>query len=100
METFYPRPLLRRASFYSLDSQGKLNDHNFKVPLPPHADESFTIEFAGYKEIFQEKDITMHKEMVISSIINGLVGYIFTQTTDVEGEINSLYTYERRILSQ
>ena len=35
--------------------------------------------------------------MVIPSIENGLVGYIMTQISDVEGEINGMFTYDRRI---
>ena len=56
----------------------------------------------GYGKTDSEEDLTdriieMHDRMVIPSIRNGLVGYIYTQVSDVEGEINGLYTYDRRI---
>ncbi|MBR5341206.1 MAG: glycoside hydrolase family 2 [Erysipelotrichaceae bacterium] len=44
-----------------------------------------------------DKIITMHNEMVIPSIHNGMVGCIMTQISDVEGEINGVYTYDRKI---
>lgn len=56
----------------------------------------------GYGETDSEESLTnkiieMHDLMVIPSIKNGLIGYIFTQVSDVEGEINGLYTYDRKI---
>ena len=36
----------------------------------------------------------MYQEMVIPSINNGLCGCIYTQISDIENEINGLYTYE------
>ncbi len=35
--------------------------------------------------------------MVIPSIANGLAGCIYTQVSDVEGEINGLFTYDREV---
>ncbi|MBQ8092911.1 MAG: glycoside hydrolase family 2 [Clostridia bacterium] len=40
---------------------------------------------------------TLYKEMILPSIRNGLNGSIYTQLTDVEGEINGLYSYDRSI---
>ncbi len=56
----------------------------------------------GYGKTSSEEELTeriidMHKKMVIPSIENGLVGYIMTQISDVEGEINGMFTYDRRI---
>ena len=39
----------------------------------------------------------MYQEMVIPSINNGLCGCIYTQISDIENEINGLYTYDRKI---
>ena len=49
------------------------------------------------EEELTDKIIAMHDKMVIPSIRNGLTGYIYTQVSDVEGEINGLYTYDRRV---
>ena len=38
----------------------------------------------------------LYETMVKPSIRNGLNGCIYTQLTDVEGEINGLYTYDRQ----
>ncbi len=40
---------------------------------------------------------TMWKEMVLPSIPDGLCGVVYTQLSDVEDEINGLYTYDREI---
>ena len=40
---------------------------------------------------------TMYKEMVFPSLKNGLCGMIYTQVSDVEDEINGLYTYDREV---
>lgn len=40
---------------------------------------------------------TLYDEMVLPSIPNGLCGCIYTQLSDVEGEINGLYTYDRQV---
>ena len=34
--------------------------------------------------------------MILPSIKDGLCGCVYTQLSDVEGEINGLYTYDRR----
>lgn len=39
----------------------------------------------------------MYDEMVLPSIPNGLCGCIYTQLSDVEGETNGLYTYDRQV---
>jgi len=44
-----------------------------------------------------ERIIDMYDKMVIPSIHQGLCGYIYTQVSDVEGEINGLYTFDRKV---
>ena len=56
----------------------------------------------GYGKTNSEKELTdkiklMHEKMYIPSIRKGLIGAIYTQISDVEGEINGLYTYDRKI---
>ena len=50
------------------------------------------------KQELTDKIIKMYEEMVIPSIDDGLCGVIFTQISDVEGEINGLYSFDRKIL--
>ena len=56
----------------------------------------------GYGEENSEQALTesiakMIREMVLPAIPAGLCGYVFTQLTDVETEINGLYTYDRQV---
>ena len=56
----------------------------------------------GYGKTDSEEALTdkieeMHNKMYIPSIKNGLVGAIYTQVSDVEGEINGIYTYDRKV---
>ena len=44
-----------------------------------------------------EKIKLMYDEMVIPSIKDGLCGCIYTQVSDVEDEINGLFTYDRKV---
>lgn len=39
----------------------------------------------------------MYQQMVLPAIPNGLCGVIYTQLSDVEEEINGLYTYDRQV---
>lgn len=41
--------------------------------------------------------IKMYEEMVLPSIDHGLCGCIYTQLSDIEDEINGLYTYDRQV---
>lgn len=49
------------------------------------------------KEQLTQKIIQLYDEMVIPSIKNGLCGCIYTQLSDIEDEINGIYTYDREI---
>ncbi len=57
----------------------------------------------GYGEQSQSKEELMERiqglygDMVLPSIPNGLCGCIYTQLSDVEGETNGLYTYDRQV---
>ncbi len=50
---------------------------------------------AATEEALTDRIEQMHREMILPSIPHGLCGYIYTQLSDVEGEINGLYTYDR-----
>ena len=49
------------------------------------------------EEALMAKLRALYDEMVLPSIPNGLCGCIYTQLSDVEGEINGLYTYDRAV---
>ncbi len=56
----------------------------------------------GYGQTNSEEELTnkiieLYEKMVIPSLSNGLCGCIYTQLSDVEDEINGLYTFDRKI---
>jgi len=56
----------------------------------------------GYASTDSEEALTakyeeMFEKMIYPSIQNGMTGYIITQVSDVEEEINGFYTYDRQI---
>ncbi len=56
----------------------------------------------GYGEAETAEALTarieaLGREMILPAIPGGLCGYIYTQLTDVEGEVNGLYTYDRAV---
>ena len=56
----------------------------------------------GYGKTDTEEQLTaaigkMYAEMVNPAIPEGLCGVVYTQLSDVEDEINGLYTYDRRV---
>ena len=54
-------------------------------------------EQARSKEELTGRIRGLYDEMVLPSIPNGLCGCVYTQLSDVEGETNGLYTYDRRV---
>ena len=44
-----------------------------------------------------DKILKMYKEMILPGIEKGVCGCIYTQVSDVEDEINGLYTYDRKV---
>jgi hypothetical protein len=45
-----------------------------------------------------DRIIRMYKEMVFPALEKGLCGIVYTQLSDVEGELNGRYTYDRTVL--
>jgi beta-galactosidase/beta-glucuronidase len=56
----------------------------------------------AYKKFPDSEELTKKYDELISKLIelknNGLIAAIYTQTTDVEGEINGLLTYDREMI--
>lgn len=49
------------------------------------------------KEELTKEIVHMYDEMIISAIKDGACGCVYTQLSDVEDEINGLYTYDRKV---
>ena len=44
-----------------------------------------------------DRTVEMYEKLVIPSIATGLSGVIYTQVSDVEDEVNGIYTYDRKL---
>lgn len=56
----------------------------------------------GYGACENNKELTdkilyMYENMIVPSITDGLCGCVYTQLSDVEEEVNGLYTYDRKV---
>ena len=92
----------------------------FKViPLHPKTRPLFVSECGGYtmakeghmyskyvsygygmalnEEMLTQKIVYMYENMILPFIKDGVCGCIYTQLSDVEDEINGLYTYDRKV---
>lgn len=49
------------------------------------------------EDALTEKIIGMYEEMIVPGIEKGVCGCVYTQVSDVEDEVNGLYTYDRKI---
>ena len=49
------------------------------------------------KEELTNEIVNMYEGMIISAIEDGVCGCVYTQLSDVEDEINGLYTYDRKV---
>lgn len=54
------------------------------------------IQFKNAKEVTDE--YVKYGEQLINLIAAGFSAAVYTQTTDVEGEVNGLITYDRKVL--
>jgi hypothetical protein len=48
-------------------------------------------------EELTDRIVDMYKAMVLPGISGGVCGCVYTQLSDVEDEINGMYTYDREI---
>ena len=56
----------------------------------------------GYGKMKTEEELTnaiveMYETMIVPAVKKGLCGAVYTQLSDVEDELNGLYTYDRRV---
>lgn len=51
----------------------------------------------GTKEELTKTIVHMYEEMILPAIEQGACGCVYTQLSDVEDEINGLYTYDRKV---
>lgn len=71
----------------------------YSMPIPGHYYSKYNQY--GYGACKSRKELTdqieqMYRIMILPAISEGLCGCIYTQLSDVEDEINGLYTYDRK----
>ena len=66
--------------------------------------EHFYAKYAqfGYGDCADEQELTeriqsLYEDTILPAVSQGVCGCIYTQLSDVEDEINGLYTYDRRV---
>ena len=52
---------------------------------------------AGDEDTLTDMIETMYEEMILDGIQKGICGAVYTQLSDVEDEVNGLYTYDRKV---
>jgi len=60
-------------------------------------DKSYGYGTCRSTEELTERMVQMYRKMVLPAIQEGLCGCVYTQVSDVEEEINGLYTYDREV---
>ena len=72
----------------------------FSYRVPEH----FYAKYAsfGYGECIDSQELTgrirrLYEESILPAIPEGVCGCIYTQLSDVEDEVNGLYTYDRKV---
>lgn len=60
-------------------------------------EKSYGYGTCGSEEELTERIGSMYRKMVLPAIERGLCGCVYTQVSDVEEEINGLYTYDRAV---
>ena len=96
----YPRPIMKfRSNGAQIDVLGDYG--GIGLALPGHLwqeDNNW-----GYKGLCKDSEELLDKyaryaDMFIPEILSGVSAGVYTQTTDVEGEVNGLMTYDRKIV--
>jgi beta-galactosidase/beta-glucuronidase len=73
----------------------------FSLKLPDHIwyeDKEYGYRKFGSSEALTAAYIELLEDELVPWIANGLSGAIYTQTTDVEGEVNGYLTYDREVM--
>jgi hypothetical protein len=72
----------------------------FACPIPDHQfkkGNSYGYRFCSTASDFQNRLYALYQQRILPAIPKGLCGTILTQLSDVEDEINGLYTYDRQV---
>lgn len=94
----YPNPKLM---MYDPDRVTVLGEYGgIGMPVPEHLWQ--TKKNWGYVQFKNAREVTdeyvKYGEQLLNLVNRGLSGAVYTQTSDVEGEVNGLMTYDRKVI--
>ena len=69
----------------------KINEHCF------NPNKTYGYGTCKSSEELTDRIVNMYEKMVIPAISKGLCGVVYTQLSDVEDEVNGLYTFDRKV---
>jgi len=72
----------------------------YSMPVEGHhysKDKEYGYGACKDKKELTDKIVFMYENMILPSVKDGLCGCVYTQLSDVEEEINGLYTYDRKV---
>ena len=97
----YPRPqMLLRSDGRQIDVVGEYGGIGYAVEGHTWNKEGNW----GYKGLCENGDAVLEKyrhyalDYLLPSISDGIAGAVYTQTTDVEAEVNGIMTYDREVV--
>ncbi|MCD7973151.1 MAG: beta-galactosidase [Candidatus Azobacteroides sp.] len=94
----YPAPRMRMYDYDRVTVLGEFG--GIGLPLQGHLwqeDKNWGyVQFKNSKEVTDE--YVKYGEELLSLVNRGISAAVYTQTTDVEGEINGLMTYDRKVI--
>jgi len=70
----------------------KENEHSFNVS------KTFGYKVLDSREKLQEAYVDLYENQIIPKLNEGLSGAIYTQLSDVEDEVNGIFTYDRKVI--
>lgn len=91
---FGPRKPKRKTRPVFLSEFG---GYSYLVPEHVYTNKSYGYGTCKSSEALFERISARYEELVLPYIKKGLCGSIYTQISDVEDEINGLYTYDRKV---
>ena len=90
--------LLSECGGFGLSIADLRNDGSAEnLPEAKKSSGSYSYGTCSDSEALTDRILKMYQNMVLPAIPRGLCGAVYTQLSDVESEINGLYTYDRKI---
>ncbi len=71
----------------------------YTMPVPGHTGGEKAYGYGGCKDgrALTARIVALYETMILPAVPTGVCGCVYTQLSDVEGEVNGLYTYDRQV---